>query len=260
MEKPYIVDHWRMHGMDISNVWRLECSMKHLNDYNLYGRRITLEEVAERREDVFLSMYNSRFNVKEDKGHKDKTNDPTVEFLPLRNFVDFIDRREPRHSVEHNGRISLMRSLLKSLEDEQIFLDDPTRRGVLEHMEQVIKRDSLWAYFTMVTGKSYKAYVEDLERQVEKIKAQNQTLASALYIEKKGPSGTECRLDVKKPWQIGSMPYNKNFEKYDKEGQPEPTIQGMIMRSIAPPRATEQYLFPVKIALPPVGRQGSLLP
>lgn len=151
-DKPYIIDHWRMHGMDVSNVWRLEVSTHHLNNLTMFNRAITLDELAEYREELFLSLYNSRFQVKANQGHKDRTNDDTIPFLPVHNMHSVLRYAEPKNMAEHHGRITLMRHLISSLDDEHVLLDKATREGVLEHIAAIVSRDHLHSYFRMVTG------------------------------------------------------------------------------------------------------------
>ena len=162
-DKPYIVDQWRCLDFDISNVWRLEVSMKHLNDYNLYGRHIGIPELEAQRADIFLSMYNSRFQISRNEHHVDRTNDTRVPFLPLTDALKHVTKAPPRSEREHHGRITLLRHLITSLDDEHILLDKPSRTDVLEHIEKLIKRDHLENYFRAITGKWYADFVNSIE-------------------------------------------------------------------------------------------------
>lgn len=158
MVKPYIVDQWRARDMDISNVWRLEVSLHHLNDYNLYGQRIDLDVLKYQRASIFISLFNSRFKVRENEGHKDKTNDKVIDFLPIENLGSYIKKRPAKTMREHNGRITLLRHLAKSLEDEHIYLDTQSREAVLDHMSKIIRRDHLQNYFYVMVGKWFEEY------------------------------------------------------------------------------------------------------
>ena len=191
MAKPYIVDHWRMSGMDISNVWRLEVSMKHLNNFQLYGNIFDLDTLRERREDAFLSMYRQRFVIRANEGHKDKSNNSVVDFLPVKHIWGGIRQSPAKSMAEHHGRITLLRHLVKSLEDEHILLDDITRAGVLEHIQKIVKRDCLFSYFQVMTGRFLSEFIEDIENEVVKLR---QGDAIALSMTEKGPSADRRTL------------------------------------------------------------------
>lgn len=75
MVKPYIIDQWRIAGLDTSNVWRLECSMKHLNNLRMWGQKIDLDFLAANRGLFLCKQIDQHFQIRKSEGHKDKTND-----------------------------------------------------------------------------------------------------------------------------------------------------------------------------------------
>lgn len=158
--KPYIVDQWRLHGMDVSNVWRVEVSMKQLNNYSIYGHPINLDYLDNNMEELFLQMYDSRFKIRLNEGHKDKSNDKEVTFLPLPKIAYTFSRRETKSHREHYGRITLLRHLVQSMDDEHILLDEPSRNAVFDHMRSLIRRDNLQNYFYEMTGNFLDDYIE----------------------------------------------------------------------------------------------------
>ena len=162
MDKPYIVDQWRARDMDISNVWRLEVSMHHLNDYNLYGQRIDLDVLKYQRASIFMSLFNSRFKVRKNEKHKDRTNDTLIDFLPIENLKSYFKKAPAKTMREHHGRITLLRHLAASLEDEHVYLDRQSREAVLDHMSKVIQRDHLQNYFYVMVGKWFEEYAADV--------------------------------------------------------------------------------------------------
>lgn len=230
MMKPYIVDQWRLAGMDVSNVWRLEVSMKHLNDYSLYGDRVTLDVVRQAREQLFLSLYNTRFQVRKNEGHSDKSNDTIVPFLPLRQGVKSFRSIEPVSTINHHGRITLLRHLVSSLDDEHVLLDDESRHGVFEHISQIVRRDNLESYFRAMTGRWLVDFIEDAELSAIEAFNKQHEHASALYMEKRGSNGATRRYDVPKEWGNSMMKPNATFEQYDEvTGEVIPQQQGKLM-------------------------------
>lgn len=159
MMKPYIVDQWRINGMDVSNVWRLEVSLKKCNNYLMNGRQLNFTNIEQNYIELFHNLYNSRFQVKLNEGHKDKTNDKRVTFLPIDGITYTMQKRKPAADRQHNGRITLLRHLVQSLDDEQVLLDEISRNDVYTHIYQILERDNLNNYFRAMTGNWFDEWV-----------------------------------------------------------------------------------------------------
>lgn len=260
MMKPYIVDQWRLNGMDIRNVWRLEVSMQHLNDYTLYGSRISLDDVRESRAQLFISMYNSRFKVQANEGHADKSNDRVVPFLPLQGGLREVGRAESRRIAERNGRITLLRHLVASLDDEQVLLDTVSRRAVFDHIVSIVRRDGLQNYFRMMVGQYLDDWIESKENYVYDLAATSDSHVLTPSNDEKGSMAAERPIKGGNKSVMDGLRPNDKFECYDDDGRPVPTTEGEKMAMEAPPRATVQYTFPVRIRLPQYAQQGILLP
>lgn len=255
MEKPYIIDHWRQHGMDISNVWRLEVSIKHTNDLTFCGDPITLETLQERREDLFLSMYHSRFQVKANEGHVDRTNDTSIDFLPVKNMRSVVRYAEPKRMAEHNGRITLLRHLVASLEDEHVLLDKPTREGVYSHIYQLLQRDNLHNYFRAMTGYWFGEFTGVTNERAATASREAKGHAIGLQYEGKGLIGAERQIDTQSWRKSGDIVPYAGFECYDTDNQPVPTREGDIIRMRRRGWAEIQYDKPVVIRYPEPGEQ-----
>lgn len=260
MMKPYIVDQWRMNGLDVSNVWRLEVSMQHLNDYTLYGSRITLDDVRESRAQLFISMYNSRFKVQAEDGHIDKSNDRVIPFLPIQGGLRGIGRAESRRLAERNGRITLLRHLVSSLDDEQVLLDKVSRRAVFDHISSIVRRDGLQNYFRMMVGVHLDDWIESKENYVYDLMATSNSDVLTPSDEKKGSIAAERQLKTGNKAVSAGLRPNDAFEGYNGDAQPVPTTEGEEMAKLAPPRPTRQYTFPLKIRLPQWEQSNLLLP
>lgn len=164
-DKPYIVDMWRLNGLDTSNVWRLEVSMKHLNDYSIYGHPVTLDWLDSNQLELFCQMYNQRFQIRKNQGHLDRSNDDVVEFLPIPKIENTFQRNDPKAHRQHNGRITLLRHLVQSLDDEQVLLDSVSRNAVFDHIASIINRDNLHNYFLAITGQWFDEWVATKDEQ-----------------------------------------------------------------------------------------------
>ena len=164
-DKPYIVDMWRINGLDTSNVWRLEVSLKHLNDYSIYGHPITLDWLDSNQLELFCQMYNQRFQIRKNQGHLDRSNDDEVEFLPIPKIKKTFERNDPKSKRQHNGRITLLRHLVQSLDDEQVLLDSVSRNAVFDHIASILNRDNLHNYFLAITGQWFDEWVATKDEQ-----------------------------------------------------------------------------------------------
>lgn len=156
-DKPYIVDCWRDAQLDEVNVWRLEVSIKNCNSLMWRGEPITQDCWGNHTVALAKDLYASRFVVRKEQGHKDKSNDDIVPFLPIQGLKK-VRCRQYSGLAEHNGRIALLRRLVQSLEDEQVLLDDESREDVLHHIERIIRRDRLDMYFKAMVGDWYNVW------------------------------------------------------------------------------------------------------
>lgn len=260
MAKPYIIDQWRMADMDISNVWRLEVSLKHLNDYQVYGQRLDLDFFRFNRGSFFRSMVDTRFKIRAAEGHSDKTNDTEIEFLPMDKIGRLMTQAPTKRLAEHHGRITLLRHLVTSLEDEHVLLDAPSRREVLAMIGKVVQRDGLQNYFYAMTGMWMDDFVEYTENQAVGNANQDVTYAMHFPMAQRGSTDAERRLEVTVGDKSPSMPVNNKFEVYDGDGMVVPTSVGLDLRMDAPPRPTVQYTFPIKIRMPQYCQLGLKLP
>lgn len=169
-DKPYIVDQWREAGFEIDNVWRLEVSMKKCNALLHDGRQLSQDEWGNYTVALFRDLYTSRFVVRNEEGHKDRSNDSVVEFLPI-SGLGSVRCRTYDSDRQHNGRIALLRQLVKSLDCEEVLLDAQTREGVLEHMGQIIRRDGLRNYFRAMVGEYFEEYAEYIRQNAGGLQA-----------------------------------------------------------------------------------------
>lgn len=159
--KPYIVDCWREAELDVKDVWRLEVSIKDCNQLSYNGEPLTWDvwKNCDPRA-LFKALYTQRFVVKEAQGHKDKSNDDRIIFLPIRGR-DTIRVGRPKGTNQRNGRITLMRHLMKSLEENEVLLDDTSRENVLWHIGEIVEHDGLQQYFVAVADMTFEEFMED---------------------------------------------------------------------------------------------------
>lgn len=213
MMKPYIADQWRCFGLDVSDVWRLEVSVHHCNDYSIYGRPLQLDEVRDHTDEVFCSLLNSRWQVCANEGHKDRTNDTRIEFFLGLDGVRFLGRREPKSRQERHGRITLLRHLVQSLDDEHVLLDAPSRRDCLEHIAKLVWRDNLQMYFKSMVGVDVNEFCMMKEEDARMLNEVESNMHPASPIVKKGSTAAERRIDLYRTVKNEDMRPNERFEE-----------------------------------------------
>lgn len=162
--KPYIVDQWRESGFDVNNVWRLEVSLHNCNGLTVDGERLSRDFWYKNTGDLASSLYTSRFIIREDGGHKDKSNDKRVHFLPVRGDM-LVRCKVNEGDGTRNARVSLLRSLVRACDDEMVKYDERTVRGVCDHVRQLVQRDGLHRYFQGMVGKSLDMWCNEVISQ-----------------------------------------------------------------------------------------------
>lgn len=165
-DKPYIVDQWREAGFDEYNVWRLEVSIKNCNSLVWNGNKLTLDVWGNNTVAIARDLYTSRFVVRRNQGHKDKSNDDIVDFLPIKG-LNLIRCATYEGERVHNGRVALLRQLVKALDDEQVLIDAPSREGVLNHIADIIRRDNLSNYFKGMVGEYFDVWADYIRQQAD---------------------------------------------------------------------------------------------
>ena len=159
--KPYIVDGWRKFGLDENNVWRLEVSMKDCNTLVYGNGAISYSAWAAHELEIFTGMYCGRFQVRANQGHKDKSNDDAVMFLPI-STIGRVRCKKYEGDDVRSSRVSLLRSLVKYAATEEVYMDIASRKALSQHVESIVMNDNLTDYFKAMTGKTLGQWTKEL--------------------------------------------------------------------------------------------------
>lgn len=191
-DKPYIVDMWREVGLDERDVWRLEVSVKHCNNFMFMGEPLTYERWRSTGSDLFQSLYTDRFSVARDEGHRDRSNDERVPFLPVGECRGAFRCKVHDTLTEHNGRLTLLRHLVSDIQREEVLLSDVAREACMDALEQCLEQDRFQRYFREVVGSDFddwrewcrvKAYYfgeEYIDRPADQLTVANALLSAGI--------------------------------------------------------------------------------
>ena len=158
--KPYIVDLWREVGLDVSNVWRLEVSIKQCNNFMWCGEPLSYAKWRATGSDLFQALYTDRFQVRRDEGHKDRSNDTLVDFLIIGEAKKMFRCKVREPLAEHHGRITLLRHLVADVQTEEVMMSEDSREWCLSHIEAIVNGDHMSPYFYAMMGESVESWLE----------------------------------------------------------------------------------------------------
>lgn len=212
MSKPYIVWNWRACGFDINSVWRLEVSIKNLNQFDIEGQKFTLKWLEINYLHAYLSLYSSRFIIRKDEKHVDKTNDKVVPFLNVGWMRDYIKKRKSQNAQIRSGRLSLLRHLVASMDEPEVLYDVPTRDDVLSTIERVVDRDGLHMYFKVMTGITFAAWKQEKRNALAEMLAKQRGMQLPANPMKEGSIGTEFRIERKRVRVDDGLSNNLEFD------------------------------------------------
>lgn len=162
-DKPYIREHWEHAGFDVTNVWRLEVSIKYPHHQLLADRPITYDIFNHEWHSIMRTFYQQRFVVRRAEHHKDRSNDTIIDFIPDLNKLGVdLKWRQPVSSRQRYGRITLLRKLVQACGDDAVRLNDNCREQTFALIEQIVTDDQLQNYFEAMTGSDLYTWIENV--------------------------------------------------------------------------------------------------
>lgn len=163
--KPYIVRLWENAGLDISNVWRLECSLSPLARYKWRGRKVTLADLNNYFfiSDLFGGLYTHKFATRLNEGHSDRSNDRRVWLLGNMGLFDNIEPAEPSSTREVAEYVSCLRAAMLQRSKVEVQVNSQMLRLWTATATECVRLGHLESYFQRIYGFP----VEDIEDHVE---------------------------------------------------------------------------------------------
>lgn len=168
--KPWIVNEWKCAGWESKDIWRLEFSLCSAGQLQQNGKAISLDDVKNPSwlMDTFLSLYHSRFKVRENyglrKGHKN--GDPTRVLLQLPTSSTKLKWRvsdEPQVTTE---RITLLRKLMSTFEMPFVKADLAMFETLANSVMQVCESKGMGGYFAHCYGDYPEIYFDKLYQEI----------------------------------------------------------------------------------------------
>lgn len=151
-EKPWIVDEWSQMGMDCKNVWRLEFSFSGAGQLRHRGKIVSLDNLSDSEWllQVLCDSYHHRFVTRRNEGKRQghKNNDDRVYLLDLPDAPSMLKWADPK-AVDHEtpASITLLRSLMRQIDNPAIICHRPTYETYASTIQQVIRDHRLYSYF-----------------------------------------------------------------------------------------------------------------
>lgn len=156
-DKPWIVRQWITASLDIRKVWRIEFSLCSSGQLRWQGQPIILDNVVSSQWliDVFLSLYNRRFVVRENLGMRQghHNDDPIRVFLVLPKSSEMLrwggTEDEPTATSD---QITLLRRLMGALELPAAQCSEQMFSSLANTIMDLCEHKGVTSYFSHVYG------------------------------------------------------------------------------------------------------------
>lgn len=151
-EKPWIVDEWKLAGMNAANVWRLEFSLSGAGQLRYKGQPITLDMVSSHEWilSILLELYQGRFVTRINQGRRSghHNEDRRVYLLNLPTTKAALKWAEPL-GQDHDipAAITLLRAMMRQLDNPVIQCHRPTFETYATAILDIVQSHKLDGYF-----------------------------------------------------------------------------------------------------------------
>jgi len=160
--KPWIVESWERSGLTHGDVWRIEFSITHASGFQFRGRQLVLDDciLDSVCADLWYSLYMTRFVIRENEAHKDRSND-TRSFLvsPLEEefawpYVARLRKVEPKSERVSPEFVGVIRSLVAQLDKVEVKANIPVYQSLCRSVAEVVAGGGLGLWFYRCFGAS----------------------------------------------------------------------------------------------------------
>lgn len=171
-DKPWIVNEWKVAGLDIKNVWRMEFSLAGCGQLTWKGNKINLENVTDNQwlVDVFFECYHKRFVTRLNQGRKvgHHNNDERVYLLnlPVRGFgLKWKETAGTNYDIP--AAITLLRGLMRNLDNPAMLSNRIIWGEYADMVSNVVRAYRLDGYFKRTYNDELEAYLQKMSESVD---------------------------------------------------------------------------------------------
>lgn len=166
--KPYIRDMWERNGLDPANVWRLEVSIMGAASYQWRGEKLNWDcHKIEYYTPFFWDIYNYRFVIRANQGHKNRGHDEVLQFLTTPDTSHYrLRKADPIGEVYHTDHAVTLRACIKELERDEVKAFTDMAEIWLSTAQDVITLANLEKFFFNTYGKSFEKYKQDYWKEL----------------------------------------------------------------------------------------------
>lgn len=152
--KPYIVDRWAANGWNVENVWRLEVSITPLEKYRFRGRRLKFDDLSNMFviDDLFATLYSTKFVTRLNEGHDDRSNDKRVWYLGDMGQWEKLELRESTSEKVVVAYINGLRSAMQQIEKEEVKVNETMLQLWVDTATRCVEIGGLQSYFLNTYG------------------------------------------------------------------------------------------------------------
>ena len=161
--KPYISDEWARAGWNVHNMWRCEVSISPAAKFQHFGQRLSWKHAINgfAMSDLFVSLYMTRFQCRQNQGHRDKSNDKRVHLLEDFGSVARVEQwKNPNPKglavVEY---ADCLNAAMLQLSKNEVLVNEEMRRVWINTAIDCVRLGKLESYFY----DKYKCRPSDIE-------------------------------------------------------------------------------------------------
>lgn len=156
--KPYIAEGWHAtwqhETFNEDNVWRLEVSITPAEKFTFRDASITYSDIINQFfiDDLFLSMYMTRFVTRIRQGHKDRTNDKRVYLFPPVGLAERLRAKQPHSSREVIELVSGLRAAMLQRSKIEVQNNPKMLQVWTQTAKECVRCGHLESYFLKTYG------------------------------------------------------------------------------------------------------------
>lgn len=170
-DKPWIVNEWKVAGMDVTDVWRLEFSLSGAGQLRYKGKPISLENVSDNQwiVDVFFELYHHRFVTRINQGRRNghHNDDARVYLLDLPLRSRQLKWAEAKgDDYELPAAIELLRSMMRQIDNPIVMASKVTFEDYANTIANIVNDYRLDGYFLRTWRQDCQSYLNEMYTNV----------------------------------------------------------------------------------------------